>query len=264
MRSEHTKHTNGRMRKDKLHTSVSRYIHSREIAVNYDSYFAGNELFRFDTTILDKMFGTPGNLLDLGCGTGRHIVHFASKGHTVTGVDLSQEMLAVARRKISDVNLTATLLREDITDLAAVPDNKFDYAICMFSTLGMLRSKAARIAAIAEAKRKLVGGGLFAAHFHNVFFDTLNPTGLKWLVGTYLRGIFLPGFEIGDKVFPGYRGIPGMRLHLFSLREIKTLFRRAVLAIRDVFFVNRPRTDIIQSSRLASFRSNGFIIIGRK
>jgi len=39
------------------------------------------------------------NVLDLGCGTGRHSLWMAAAGATVTGVDFSEGMLAEARRK---------------------------------------------------------------------------------------------------------------------------------------------------------------------
>jgi SAM-dependent methyltransferase len=43
----------------------------------------------------------PGSvsILDLGCGTGRHAFCLARLGHELTGVDRSQEMLAVAARE---------------------------------------------------------------------------------------------------------------------------------------------------------------------
>src|SRR3990172_5281821 len=42
---------------------------------------------------------SPGakSILDLGCGTGRHDLLLAEKGYSVTGVDQSEEMLAVAK-----------------------------------------------------------------------------------------------------------------------------------------------------------------------
>ena len=42
---------------------------------------------------------SPGakSILDLGCGTGRHDVLLAEKGYVMTGVDMSEEMLLIAR-----------------------------------------------------------------------------------------------------------------------------------------------------------------------
>ncbi|MEE4545628.1 methyltransferase domain-containing protein [Streptomyces sp. V4-01] len=51
--------------------------------------------------------GAPSEVLDLGCGTGSLALLAAADGHRVTGVDLSQEMVARARRKLSDAGLAA-------------------------------------------------------------------------------------------------------------------------------------------------------------
>ena len=42
---------------------------------------------------------SPGakSILDLGCGTGRHDLLLAEKGYAITGVDMSEEMLLIAR-----------------------------------------------------------------------------------------------------------------------------------------------------------------------
>ena len=42
---------------------------------------------------------SPGtkSVLDLGCGTGRHDFLLAEKGYAITGVDMSEEMLLIAR-----------------------------------------------------------------------------------------------------------------------------------------------------------------------
>ena len=87
---------------------------------------------------------------------------------------------------------------------------------------------------------------------------------LPWLVGSYLRGIFLPGREIGDKFFDLYRGISNLRLHLFSIPEIRRLMRAAGLQLQDIFFINPSRNDLIPSSPFARFRSNGFIVVAKK
>nr|HMS57161.1 methyltransferase domain-containing protein [Fimbriimonadaceae bacterium] len=55
---------------------------------------------RFEVDFLVELFDLlPGShLLDMGCGTGRHAIEFAKRGFKVTGVDLSEGMLAVARK----------------------------------------------------------------------------------------------------------------------------------------------------------------------
>jgi len=38
-------------------------------------------------------------ILDVGCGTGRHAIELAKRGYSVVGIDLSESMLAHARKK---------------------------------------------------------------------------------------------------------------------------------------------------------------------
>lgn len=46
---------------------------------------------------------TEGRLLDIPCGTGRLSLHLASKGYTVTGADISEEMVKISTEKCSSL-----------------------------------------------------------------------------------------------------------------------------------------------------------------
>ena len=45
-------------------------------------------------------------ILDIGCGTGRHSIELAKRGYTVTGIDLSKSQLNRAKEKASAQNLS--------------------------------------------------------------------------------------------------------------------------------------------------------------
>lgn len=61
--------------------------------------------------------GGPGKALDLGCGSGMHVVTLAQRGWSVTGVDVVNKALARARKRVSASGVTATLVRADVTAL---------------------------------------------------------------------------------------------------------------------------------------------------
>lgn len=179
-------------------------------------------------------------------------------------MDLSEHMLAVTRAKAREAEVEMTLVNANICDMAAVPDSAYDYTICMFSTLGMIRRERNRIAAVREIRRKLAPKGKFVAHFHNMYFNMWDWPGIKWLIMTHLYGLLLPGVEKGDKYFKSYRGIRNMYLHLFSLKEIRRLFRRGGFAIDNIIHMTPDRTEELPRCFLRSVRSNGFIVVARK
>lgn len=74
-------------------------------------------------SILKKF--TPGAALDAACGTGRYSSFLYSLGHNVTGIDISPEMLTLAKKKNKNVNFI-------LGDLNKLPfDNEvFDLVVC--------------------------------------------------------------------------------------------------------------------------------------
>jgi ubiquinone/menaquinone biosynthesis C-methylase UbiE len=94
-------------------------------ADNYDR--PGNRLIELEQPIVRQIVDRlpPGTALDAACGTGRHAGYLASLGHTVTGVDGSAQMLAIARAKFP-----AAEFREGDLRRLPVPDQHADLVVC--------------------------------------------------------------------------------------------------------------------------------------
>lgn len=93
-------------------------------------------------------------LLELGCGTGSVLEQLQAR-YTVTGVDLSQSMLRIARTKLPH----ARLLRRDITTVAL--GATFDAVVCVADVVNHLRPFRAWEALFARAHEHLADGGVF-------------------------------------------------------------------------------------------------------
>ncbi|HUT37427.1 MAG TPA: methyltransferase domain-containing protein [Planctomycetota bacterium] len=237
------------------------YLAAPHIAEDYDRYFAHSELFRFDGEVLDRWLSVPGRLLDLGCGSGRHVVHFAARGFDVTGVDLSHHMLAVTRRKLAACGCRATLVHGDITRLDELGLGRFDYILCMFSTLGMVHGSSNRQRLLASVRQHLETNGLFAFHVHNRWHNLWDPNGRRYLWGA-LRGRLRGRPEAFQKDMDGYRGIADLSLYLYSDREVRRTVARAGLRVEEFVYLNRVRNGALRGVA-RGLRSNGFIVLCR-
>ena len=247
---------------DPITPGVRDYMDSRHIAEDYERYFHYNELFRFDTQVLDRWLLRPGRLLDLGCGTGRHMAHFAAKGFEVTGVDLSDHMLAVARRRLAAERAAATLVHGDITRLGELGLGRFDYAICMFSTLGMIYGADNRLAFVQSVREHLEPGGLFASHVHNRWHNLYYADGREYLWGAARRRLRREP-EAFQKDVDGYRGIRGLSLYVFTDREVRRLVERAGYELEELLYLNHRRNGVLRGI-LKGFRANGFLFSARR
>ena len=105
-----------------------------------------------------RLAGCPdgGDLLDVPCGYGRHVLPLARAGYRAAGVDRSEVLLAEARRRAGHERWPK-LTRADYRELP-FPDGSFDAALNLFSSLGYLGDEAdTRV--LAEIGRVLRPGG---------------------------------------------------------------------------------------------------------
>jgi len=68
-------------------------------------------------------------ILDVGCGTGRHAIELAKRGYSVTGVDLSENMLNRAREKAIDTGVQLDFEKADARNLPF--EDEFDLVIML-------------------------------------------------------------------------------------------------------------------------------------
>lgn len=94
-----------------------------------------------EADFLVEVMGLPpgSEILDVGCGAGRHSVEMARRGYRMTGIDLSAGMLEEARKAAQAAGVFVEWLQADATHFQA--DRLYDGTFCLcegaFGLIGM-------------------------------------------------------------------------------------------------------------------------------
>jgi SAM-dependent methyltransferase len=100
-----------------------------------------------------------GPVLELGCGTGRVVLHLARRGHVATGVDSDPELVAALRERAGDLPARGFVADGRDFDLG----ERFALALAPMQFLQLLATPAERISCMVAVARHLPPGGLLAA-----------------------------------------------------------------------------------------------------
>ena len=98
------------------------------------------------------------SILDVPCGAGRISIELARRGYNVTGIDISAELLDLAKNKAKDINHDINWAEMDMRQLPW--NNQFDGAVCFWSSFGYF-SETDNINFINRVSRSLKQGSTF-------------------------------------------------------------------------------------------------------
>jgi ubiquinone/menaquinone biosynthesis C-methylase UbiE len=123
----------------------------------YDAVYGfkdyGAEAAHVDRLIHGHKQSAGSALLEVACGTGKHLEHLY-RGYECEGLDISPQMLAIARERLSAVPL-------HLGDMASFRlGRSFDVVVCLFSAIGYMTSRRRLTSAIQTMARHLNPGGV--------------------------------------------------------------------------------------------------------
>ena len=144
----------------------------------------------FYREILKREGVNPRTVLDLACGTGSVTEILAREGYTVTGVDMSEEMLTQALSKVMDLERLPQFLCQKLQELKL--PRGFDLAVCALDSLDYITNPQDCAEAIRRVYKYLNPGGVF-------IFDVNTPEKLRAMDGQ----VFL---DEDDDVYCVWRG----------------------------------------------------------
>lgn len=215
--------------------------------------------------VVESLGLTPGaQVLDLGCGYGRHAMELAARGMNMVGVDLSLPMLLrgadEAQRRGLDINFVHVDMRE--IDF----DAQFDGAYCLFSTFGFFDDETNKKTASLVAKALKPGAKFMLEVLNRDYVIGDLPTRVWWEGDgcVVLEEVEFNYFSsrVQSKrsvVFDDGRQIEQeISIRVYSLHEIGKLLHAAGLRVLEVsgsmatkgrFLGNRSREIIVIAER---------------
>lgn len=160
----------------------------------------------------------PQRALDFGCGVGRLLIPLARLSGEATGIDISDSMLAEARRNCEARGVGNVTVACDLSALEGSYD--FIHSHIVFQHMKVARGEAI----FAQLLGRLAPGGIGVLHF----------TYAKSRLGQTLRGIVVSRVPFGSYLFNLFKGMrpsaPHLQMNNYRLDRLFLLLQRARIA----------------------------------
>lgn len=191
----------------------------------------------------DVILSREGFLLDLCCGTGRHSI-ILSKDINVIGMDLSRNLLRIAKQRMKETNVMFPLVRAEMRQFP-FKDNVFASIISMFTSFGYLPSEVEDLKSLKEINRTLKKNGVFLLDLANLQHIKTNFRERDWAEFESYYMLEERSLELKN---PKLRSIWTLirkgtcqtqsilhEVRLYTLARLQRMFKQSRLAIRKLY-----------------------------
>lgn len=196
-------------------------VYSR--AVTKRKYFVESHIPGFAE--FDKWKGR--HILELGCGIGTDAIEFARAGADVTALDISEESIKIARRRMEVEGVNGNMARFICDDIER-PDLLFFHGYDLVYSFGAMHHTPDPEAALKNARRLLKPGG----EFRMMVYNRLSWKAF-WIIATYGRGRFWKWRELIPKHSEAQAGCPVT--HTYSKSSLRTVLESNGFVVEDMW-----------------------------
>jgi SAM-dependent methyltransferase len=192
-------------------------------------------------------------VLDLACGSGRHSLELVLQGFSVVGVEISSELIEIARREAESQNLEATFVEGDLRELDF--EGEFDIVLNLNDgAVGYFETDEENHRTFEVISRALKSGGKNLIQVPNVLYARARLPQRSWIPSSnmvelvehrwnkgdrYMEGAMIP-LRFGE-VLEELKGIE-FRQRLYTVDELREIYSSVGMTFERVFHGNgRPK-----------------------
>jgi 2-polyprenyl-3-methyl-5-hydroxy-6-metoxy-1,4-benzoquinol methylase len=160
------------------------------------------------------------NVLELGCGTGNMTTRLSRLGLDITGIDISPEMLSIAKQKALENNQDIMFLNQDITKLN-IGKMKYDCIIGFMDVINYIHQPKTLQKVFKNIYNHLSDSGIFV-------FDIRTPYVFNNLMNSSFAENTQNVSYICENVFNARTNICNMIVTFFILQSDNNIYRKVV------------------------------------
>ncbi|HST68683.1 MAG TPA: class I SAM-dependent methyltransferase [Solirubrobacterales bacterium] len=193
-------------------------------------------------------------ILDLACGTGRHSLELVRQGFSVVGVEISPELVEIAKKDAGEQGLEATFIEGDLRELDF--EDEFDIVLNLNDgAVGYFETDEENHRTFEVISRALKQGGQNLIQVPNVLYARARLPQRSWIPSSgmvelvehrwnkkerYMEGAMIP-LRFGETLENLDKRIE-FRQRLYDVDELREIYASVGMALDRVFHGNgRPK-----------------------
>jgi SAM-dependent methyltransferase len=195
-----------------------------------------------ETAFIESSLSLPpeGELLDIGCGYGRHAIELGQRGFKVTGLDLSLPLLIRAADEAQRRSLSVNFVHADMREMTY--DSQFAAAYCVLTSFGYF-DEDTNLRVASSICRALKPGGRFLVDTINRDYIVSDLPSRIWWEGDGCVVLEEVDFDFHTSrvlirrsiVFGDGRQVENeISIRVYSLHELGRILRRAGFQVLEV------------------------------